>query len=204
MSLPTPSPRENEHPSSPQKASGAKKPASLPGKLIIKLGRFVWTTLWHLMMSKLAPRNQSGEYVRPSSEFRNSIGPEPGSYPPAAGRYSLFVGFGCPWAHRTLVVRALKGLEDTISLSVASPAPEEGGWVLNEQEEGCRTLAELYQLAKPGYQGRCTVPELSDKQTQAIVNNESAEIIVMLSQFNEYAKHPQLNLCTQRNCEKRF
>jgi len=194
MSQPNPLLSENEPLSNPQQASGAKKPGSLPAKFIIKLGRFVWTTLWHIMMSKLAPRNQSGEYSRPSSEFRNSIGAEPGSYPPAAGRYSLIVGFGCPWAHRTLVVRALKGLEDTISLSIASPSPDEGGWVLNQAEEGCRTLAELYQLAKPGYQGRCTVPVLWDKQTKTIVNNESAEIIVMLSQFNEYAKHPQLDL----------
>jgi len=154
------------------------------------------------MMSKLAPRNQSGEYIRPSSEFRSSISPEPGSYPPAAGRYSLFVGFSCPWAHRTLVVRALKGLEDTISLSLASPSPEEGGWVLDQEEEGCRTLAELYQLAKPGYQGRCTVPLLWDKQTKAIVNNESAEIIVMLSQFNEYAKQPDLDLYPKELREK--
>ncbi len=173
-----------------------KQKGKLPAKLIVQLGRFVWTTLWHLMMSRLAPRNQSGEYVRPSSEFRSFIGREEEKpYRPAAGRYSLFVGLGCPWAHRTLIVRALKGLEDTVSVSIASPSPSQGGWVLNQEEEGCRSLTELYQLAKPGYSGRCTVPVLWDKQAKAIVNNESAEIIVMLnSEFNELAKHPGLDL----------
>jgi putative glutathione S-transferase len=139
-------------------------------------------------MSRLAPRNSAGEYVRPSSEFRNFVGTETGNpYQPDAGRYRLYVGLGCPWAHRTLVVRALKGLEDAISVSTASPSTDEGIWVL-DQEEDCRTLPELYQLAKPGYSGRCTVPVLWDQKTQAIVNNESAEIIIMLnSEFNEFA-----------------
>jgi putative glutathione S-transferase len=92
-------------------------------------------------------------------------------------------------------VRSLKGLEDAILVSVVSPSPNEGIWVLNQQEEGCRTLPQLYNLAVPGYQGRCTVPVLWDTQTKTIVNNESAEIIVMLnSQFNEFAKNPQLDL----------
>lgn len=176
-----------------------KKSKSLPPKLIVRLGKFVWTTLWHLMMSRLAPRNQSGEYVRPISQFRHFVGMEEGNlYQPAAGRYCLFVGLGCPWAHRTLVVRALKGLEDTISVSIASPSSNEGIWVFEQESEGCRTLPELYQLAESGYNGRCTVPVLWDKQTQAIVNNESAEIIVMLnSQFNEFAKNPTLDLYPQ-------
>ena len=167
---------------------------SLPPGLLVKLGKFVWTTLWHLMMSKLAPRTQSGEYVRPRSEFRHYIGTAADNpYQPAAGRYHLYVGMGCPWAHRTLVVRTLKGLEDVISISIVSPG-ETGIWVL-EQEEGCSTLPELYKLAQPGYSGRCTVPVLWDKQTRTIVNNESAEIIVMLnSEFNEFARQPMLNL----------
>ncbi|WP_346016546.1 glutathione S-transferase family protein [Chroococcidiopsis sp. CCMEE 29] len=181
-----------------------KKGKSLPPKLIVRLGKFVWTTLWHLMMSKLAPRNASGEYVRPSSQFRHFVGTNDGNpYQPAAGRYCLYVGLGCPWAHRTLVVRALKGLEDAISVSIASPASNEGIWVLNQEEEGCRTLTELYQLAEPGYSGRCTVPVLWDKQTKAIVNNESAEIIVMLnSEFNDFAKHPTLDLYPEERREK--
>lgn len=149
--------------------------------------------MWHLMMSKLAPRNPAGEYIRPDSQFRRFIGTEP--YAPSAGRYKLYVGLGCPWAHRTLVTRALKGLEDTILVTVVSPSPIEGGWVFKQPEEGCQTLAELYTKARPGYTGRCTVPVLWDTETQAIVNNESSEIIVMLnSELNEFAQNPNLDL----------
>lgn len=173
-----------------------KKGKSLPPGLIIRLGRFVWTTLWHLMMSQLAPRNAQGEYIRPASQFRNFVGTEADSpYQSEAGRYCLFVGLSCPWAHRTLVVRSLKGLEAAIPVYLVSPSPTQGGWVLNEQYEGCHTLAEVYALAQPGYQGRCTVPVLWDKQTKTIVNNESAEIIVMLnSAFNEFADNSALDL----------
>ncbi|KOP22669.1 glutathione S-transferase [Hapalosiphon sp. MRB220] len=173
-----------------------KKGKSLPSGMIIRLGKFVWTTMWHVMMSNLAPRNQSGEYIRPASQFRNSISTEADNpYQPQAGRYRLYVGLGCPWAHRTLVVRSLKGLENAILVSIVSPSPNEGIWVLNQEEEGCRTLPDIYNLAVPGYQGRCTVPVLWDTQTKTIVNNESAEIIVMLnSQFNEFATNPGLDL----------
>jgi putative glutathione S-transferase len=206
MSQPTTSPKEHETLIETQTttAKTKKKGKSLPPKLIIKLGKFVWTTMWHIMMSNLAPRNKEGAYIRPSSQFRNFIGTEEGnSYQPEAGRYTLYVGLSCPWAHRTLVVRALKGLEDAISVSIVSPSPIEGGWVLNQEEEGCRTLAELYQLAEPGYSGRCTVPVLWDSQTKAIANNESSEIIVMLnSQFNEFATNPTLNLYPDELKEK--
>ncbi|HEY9811949.1 MAG TPA: glutathione S-transferase family protein, partial [Candidatus Sericytochromatia bacterium] len=132
-----------------------KKGKSLPPKPIVKLGKFVWTTIWHLMMSQLAPRNQSGEYVRPNSQFRNFISTEEENpYKPAAGRYRLYVGLGCPWAHRTLVVLVLKGLEDAIEVSVASPSPDQGIWVLDQLDEGCQNLPELYQLGLPGYSGR--------------------------------------------------
>jgi glutathionyl-hydroquinone reductase len=173
-----------------------KKKKSLPPKLIIGFGKFVWTTMWNLMMSQLAPRDRSGEYIRPNSELRNKIDTEiDNPYPPATGRYHLYVGLGCPWAHRTMVVRALKGLEEVISVSIVSPSPVEGGWVFDRPEENCRTLAELYQLANPEYSGRSTVPVLWDKQTKTIVNNESAEIIVMLnSQFNQWATNPSLDL----------
>lgn len=180
-----------------------KKGKSLPPKLIIWLGKFVWTTLWHMMMSKLAPRNKSGEYIRPNSQFRNSIGNEDNPYPPAQGRYNLIVGLSCPWAHRTLVVRALKGLEEAISVTLVYPSPLEGGWVFNEEKEGYRSLAQLYELAKPGYSGRSTVPVLWDNQTKTVVNNESAEIIVMLNEkFNEFAQHPNLNLYPEELKEK--
>jgi len=176
-----------------------KKAKSLPSGLIIKLGKFVWTTMWQIMMSKLAPSNSSGEYIRPLSQFRNSISKsENNVYQPESGRYRLYVGLGCPWAHRTLVVRALKGLEDALEVSIVYPSTDQGIWVLNNPEENCRTVPQLYQVAQPGYQGRCTVPLLWDKQTKTIVNNESAEIIVMLnSQLNEFASNSQLNLYSE-------
>ncbi|MBO3461721.1 glutathione S-transferase family protein [Aetokthonos hydrillicola Thurmond2011] len=160
--------------------------------------------MWHLMMSRLAPRNKSGEYIRPSSEFRNFVGKEENNpYQPVAGRYSLIVGLGCPWAHRTLVVRALKELEEAISVVMVSPDPIEGGWVFNQEHEGCRTLAELYDLVQPGYSGRRTVPVLWDNQTKTIVNNESSEIIVMLnSEFNDFAKNSTQNLYPEELKEK--
>lgn len=171
---------------------------SLPAKFVIGAGKFVWTTLWHLMVSKIAPRDRAGNYLRPSSAFRNSVSANSDNpYQPEAGRYRLYVGLSCPWAHRTLMVRTLKGLDRAISVSFVLPSPDEGGWVFPTQDEGegCRTLAELYQLAKPGYNGRSTVPVLWDEQTKTIVNNESADIIVILnSQFDEFAAHSSLDL----------
>ncbi|UBF28170.1 glutathione S-transferase family protein [Kovacikia minuta CCNUW1] len=179
-------------------------PKALPPKLLIQTGKFAWTSMWRLMMPKLAPRNSKGEYIRPSSQFRSSIGTETGNlYQPVAGRYKLYVGLSCPWAHRTLIVRALKGLETAIAVTIVAPSPLEGGWVFSQTEEGCQTLAELYELARPGYDGRCTVPVLWDTQTKTIVNNESSEIIVMLnSAFNEFASHPDLELYPEDLREK--
>lgn len=184
--------------------STKKKGKSLPPKLIISLGKFVWTSIWHIMMSKVAPRNKLGEYIRPSSQFRNIVSTDADNpYQPAIGRYHLYVGMSCPWAHRTLVVRSLKGLEAVISVSVVSPSAVAGGWVFDTPEQGCNSLAELYQLAESGYSGRSTVPVLWDKQTNTIVNNESAEIIVMLnSAFNEFAGNPTLNLYPEELQEK--
>lgn len=173
-----------------------KTRGQLPSKLIIWLGRWVWTTMWHMMMSKLAPRNPQGEYIRPESEFRQTISRDSdAAYPPAAGRYRLYVGMGCPWAHRTLVTRAIKGLDGAIAITTVVPSPVEGGWVFEQPELGCETLRDLYNLAQPGYRGRATVPVLWDSQTNTIVNNESAEIIVMLNaELNEFAQHPDRDL----------
>ncbi len=175
------------------------KRKSLPPNLIIILGKFVWTTLWQIMMSNLAPRDRTGAYLRPASTFHGNISSKLDStYPPATGRYHLYVGMSCPWAHRTLVVRTLKGLAEAISVLIASPSPAAGGWIFPDGTEGCQTLRELYNLSQPGYSGRCTIPVLWDKQTKTIVNNESAEIIVMLNaEFNEFAQHPDVDLYPQ-------
>lgn len=147
-------------------------------------------------MSQLAPSNKSGEYNRPKSQFLNHIKAEENHpYTPEKNRYRLYVGLSCPWAHRTLIVRTLKGLEDAIDVHIVYPSPTQGGWIMKETSEGCDTLKQLYNLAQSGYKGRCTVPVLWDKKTKTIVNNESAEIIVILnSQFNEFATNSHLNL----------
>ncbi len=177
----------------------SKRRSSLPPNLIIKAGRWGWETVWHVMMSQMAPRNKSGAYVRPESAFRHRIGDGANSkhgntdaqYPAAAGRYRLFVGMSCPWAHRTLVVLALKGLEDAIAITRVSPSPEAGGWIFDEPfqpqpDVACQSLAQFYAQTQPGYSGRNTVPVLWDSETNTIVNNESSEIIVILNEaFND-------------------
>lgn len=183
-----------------EKATATKKKGkSLPPKLIIKLGKFVWTTMWQTMMTNLAPRDRTGAYIRPATQFHHRVSAGNNGadipYPAATDRYHLYVGMSCPWAHRTLLVRTLKGLEDVISVSIVFPSPESGGWIFTQPEQGCSSLAELYNLAQPGYTGRSTVPVLWDKQTKRIVNNESSEIIEILnSEFNQFAKHPDLDL----------
>ncbi|MBD2327623.1 glutathione S-transferase family protein [Alkalinema sp. FACHB-956] len=172
----------------------AKK--ALPPKLIIQTGRWVWTTLWQTMMSQMAPRSTSGAYQRPTSQFRDRISAQPDArFPPAPDRYSLIVGMGCPWAHRTLIVRVLKGLQDAISIVIVQPSPENGGWIFLEPFAGCQSLAQLYQIAQPDYPGRSTVPVLWDGKTNTIVNNESSEIIEILnSEFNSLATNPEIDL----------
>jgi len=114
-----------------------------------------------------------GAFVRPESAFRERVSTvEP-------GRYRLYVAKSCPWAHRTLVVRALKGLEKAIPVYCARPGMFENGWEF--EEGGIGFLYELYAKGKPGYTGRVTVPVLWDEKDTRIVNNESAEIIRMLN-----------------------
>ncbi|HXM82687.1 MAG TPA: glutathione S-transferase family protein [Burkholderiales bacterium] len=118
-------------------------------------------------------KSTGGAFVRPESAFRNAITEA------QAGRYQLYVSRACPWAHRTLVVRALKGLEKAIPVFYAEPYMGENGWELAEGE--FRYLHQLYGKAKPDYTGRVTVPVLWDARARRIVNNESAEIIRMLN-----------------------
>jgi glutathionyl-hydroquinone reductase len=169
---------------------------AIPPNWIIKGGRSIWTQIWQLMMFQLAPSSDQGDYQRPVSEFRHTIGNSGDQiYQPAAQRYRLYVGWSCPWAHRTLIVRALKGLAEAIDLRMLQSDVNAGGWVLPEPEYGCESLRSLYGLAQPGYGGRCTVPMLWDTETRSIVNNESSEIIEILnSAFNEFAQQPELDL----------
>jgi glutathionyl-hydroquinone reductase len=129
-----------------------------------------------------------GEFVRKDSQFRHQIG-EPG-FDAEAGRYHLFVSLACPWAHRTLIFRKLKGLENIIGVTTVDAKMLEHGWVFSAVSEdnpiaGIDYLHQVYTAAEVSYSGRVTVPVLWDKQQRTIVNNESAEIIrIFNSAFN--------------------
>ncbi len=144
---------------------------------------------------------KAGAFLPEPSIFRDWVRDQPGArFRPEAGRYYLYVMYGCPWAHRTLIVRALKGLERAIDITaVHYHMKEEEGWVFSSDEPeplyGLRRMRELYAMADPFYSGRITVPVLWDKREKTIVNNESSEIIRMLnSEFNAYAARPELDL----------
>ncbi|WP_315703351.1 MULTISPECIES: glutathione S-transferase family protein [unclassified Bradyrhizobium] len=136
-----------------------------------------------------------GRFVRKDSVFRNfvtadgSAGPTgAGGFKAEAGRYHLYVSLACPWAHRTLIMRALKGLNELISVSVVNWLMVEQGWtfadgpgVVQDSINHAQFLHQVYTAADPHYSGRVTVPVLWDKQRRTIVNNESAEIIRMLN-----------------------
>jgi len=136
-----------------------------------------------------------GRMQRPDSILRNWITPDGSPGPTGrggckaeAGRYHLYIARACPWAHRTSIFRALKGLEDMIGLSVTHWVMLENGWtfedapgVIPDTVNNARFLYELYAKSEPGYSGRVTVPVLWDKKTSRIVNNESADIIRMLN-----------------------
>ena len=145
-----------------------------------------WVDQWY------ETESNQGEFKRQESLFRNwvtadgSPGPSgTGGFKAEAGRYHLYVSLACPWAHRTLIFRQLKGLEDIISVSVVEPLMLEHGWTFSEQYPdhlyGLDYLHEIYTRADPAVTTRVTVPVLWDKQRQSVVSNESAEIIRMLN-----------------------
>lgn len=142
-----------------------------------------------------------GRFVRSQSQWRDWITadglPAPGrerGFRAEPGRYHLYVSLACPWAHRTLIFRALKKLEKVISVSVVDHFMGEDGWTFRKRDGatgdtlyGLEFLHQIYTRADPTYSGRVTVPVLWDKQEQTIVSNESAEIIRMLnSAFDEW------------------
>ncbi|KAJ3075382.1 S-glutathionyl-(chloro)hydroquinone reductase [Podochytrium sp. JEL0797] len=144
-----------------------------------------------------------GEFRRQVSSFRDSVA-QTGRFTPSKDRYHLYISLACPWAHRALLVRNLKGLQDVIGLSVVDHHMTPNGWHFSTPEEtaGCipdtvnnaKFIKEIYFKANAEYSGRFTVPVLWDKQENTIVNNESSEIIRMLnSSFNDFAKNPGLN-----------
>lgn len=128
--------------------------------------------------------HDDGRFKRDESAFRAFVG-EDDRFPVARDRYRLYVSLACPWAHRTLVARALLGLEEAIPVTVVDPLMLERGWTFSEERPdplyGASALYELYQRAKADYSGRVTVPVLWDTARETIVNNESAEILRMLN-----------------------
>jgi len=137
-------------------------------------------------------KKTGGAFVRDESRFRDRVTADGSSgFKAAPGRYHLYVSLACPWAHRTLIFRKLKRLDEIIGVTVVEPLMLEHGWTFGSTPEplyGKPHLHEIYTLAKSDYTGRVTVPVLWDKERRTIVNNESAEIIRMLnSAFDEWA-----------------
>ncbi len=126
-----------------------------------------------------------GRFVRHAAAFRGQVrGDGGGDFPAQAGRYHLYVSLACPWAHRVVIMRALKQLEGVVSLSVVEPVMGDEGWrfsaALPDAVNGFAHLHQAYTASRPDYAGRVTVPVLWDKASGRIVNNESAEIVRML------------------------
>lgn len=158
-----------------------------------------WTDQWYDTQST------NGHFKRKASSFRNWITKDGGQGPSGLagfkaepGRYHLYVSLACPWAHRTIIYRKLKGLEDIISMSVVNPLMGDQGWtfapgegVIADPILNANYVHEIYTAAKADYTGRVTVPVLWDKKTHTIVSNESSEIIRMFnSAFDEVGALP--------------
>ncbi len=147
----------------------------------------VWQDQWY------DTESTGGRFERPETVFRRQI-ESGGEFPPVSGRYHLYVSLACPWAHRTLIVRALKGLAPHIGVSVVHPYMGEGGWhfdgsypgATDEPLYGLQFLHALYQKADSHYTGRVTVPVLWDRENETIVNNESSDLVRILNRaFND-------------------
>ncbi|CAE6893161.1 Glutathione S-transferase [Vibrio sp. B1FLJ16] len=148
-----------------------------------KLVEGIWQDVWY------DTKSSGGKFVREDAGFRNWIKNEPDAeFQPESGRYHLYVSLACPWAHRTLIFRKLKGLEAHIDVTVVCPDMLSQGWQMGLPEPlfGHTCMHQIYTQAKPDYTGRVTVPVLWDKKTNTIVSNESSEIIRMFNTaFNE-------------------
>ncbi|UXN59432.1 glutathione S-transferase family protein [Phyllobacterium zundukense] len=155
----------------------------------------VWHNQWY------DTKDTGGRFIRTESQFRNWVTADGSAgatgnagFKAEPGRYHLYVSYACPWAHRTLIFRVLKQLQDVISVSVVDHYMGAEGWTFYEKDGatpdhlfGYKHLHEIYTRADPNYSGRVTVPVLWDKQQNTIVSNESSEIIRMFnSAFNDF------------------
>src|SRR5271166_965034 len=139
-----------------------------------------------------------GAFVRQDDAFRSSVTADGHSgFPAEAGRYHLYVSLACPWAHRTIIMRKLKGLEDAIGMTVVDPVRDQRGWRFVDGPgmgvdpiNGFAYLSEAYFATDPGYRGRVTVPVLWDRETRRVVSNSDDDILRMLEvEFNALAKY---------------
>jgi len=149
----------------------------------------VWHDEWYDTASS------GGRFIRADAQFRNWITPDgspgpsgEGGFAAERGRYHLYIGNACPWAHRTRIMRTLKGLDDWIDLSIVHWHMGDKGWtfapgdgVIPDPIHNAQYLHEIYRAAAPDYSGRVTIPILWDKHTATIVSNESSEIIRMFN-----------------------
>ncbi len=154
-----------------------------------KLVEGVWHDTWY------DTKSSKGKFVRENAGFRNWVTPDgkpgpsgSGGFIAAPGRYHLYVSHACPWAHRTLIMRKLKGLEQQVSVSVVNHRMAEKGWtfddgpgVIPDSELSASYLHQVYTASEPNYTGRVTVPVLWDKEKKCIVSNESSEILRMFN-----------------------
>jgi glutathionyl-hydroquinone reductase len=140
-------------------------------------------------------QSEDGRFVRQQDAFRRRVTANGESgFPAAEGRYHLYVSWACPWAHRTIIVRHLKRLHETIGMTVVDPIRDERGWAFRDGSghsrdpiNGFEFLSDAYLVTDPAYRGRVTVPVLWDKESRAIVNNSDDDLMRILnSEFNSF------------------
>lgn len=170
----------------------------LPQGSLVTGAKAGWNLAWQTMVKELAPQDKTGSYSRPGYAFDNKIGSP--QFPVESGHYHVYVGNACPWCHRVLLVLALTGLDQHISVGRLADIPERatrGGWVFDGSPDpvtGARDLWEVYDKLSPGFRGRCTAPLLIDKKTMRAVSNESSSIVRNLGQLQLPGCH-DIDLC---------
>lgn len=151
-------------------------------------------------------QSPAGDFTRQADLFRNQVTADGSSgYPSAAGRYHLYVSWACPWAHRTIIVRKLKKLEDVIGMTAVDPLRDEQGWAFREGPghsvdaiNGFHFLSEAYRATDPRFRGRVTVPVLWDTVTKRIVSNSDDDLMrIFNSEFNRFTES-QIDLYPER------
>jgi glutathionyl-hydroquinone reductase len=148
--------------------------------------------LLDLARAHRTPEDGPGAFRRTVADFRDD------SLADVSGRYHLYVSLACPWAHRTLIVRALKGLEEAITVTVVDPIRDARGWRFTDEPDpiaGATFLSEIYRRSDPGFDGYVSVPVLWDRGEERIAGNESSELIVLLNRdLNGVATRPEVDL----------